>query len=61
MSTNGRRFAQSLNFTKQFAEVAKKGNTRIHIDISGGYNDDYNQILYVDVILNKNVIDEETD
>ncbi len=46
MSTNGRRFAQSLDFTKQFAEVAKKGNTRIHIDISGGYNDDYNQVLY---------------
>ena len=38
MSTNGIRFARDPAFTKTFADVARSGNTRLHMDMSGGYD-----------------------
>jgi len=38
ISTNGIRFARDPAFTKAFADVARRGNTRLHMDVSGGYD-----------------------
>ena len=51
VATNGRRFAQSLDFTKEFAKVARGGRTRIHIDFSCGYNEEYSQIIFGESVI----------
>ena len=52
MATNGKRFAKSLQYTQEFAEVARKGQTRISIDISCGYDHEIS-----DIIFNEDIVD----
>jgi|TARA_B100001964_G_scaffold105785_1_gene118045 molybdenum cofactor biosynthesis enzyme MoaA len=46
MPTNGKRFAKSISFCKEFAQISKMGKTVCCLDFSSGYNDEISDIIY---------------
>ena len=46
ISSNGIRFAKDKTFMSDFSKVAKSGNTRLHIDFSGGYSKSLHTKIY---------------